>query len=102
MADGYEVLAGELQSHATRLEGLTDRLRTAMDAASQVSMNNGAYGVVCQPFALLVQPFEQKAVNALGQGAETLSETIKKVRDTVTEYSTTEDAESARFRGVEL
>ena len=35
--DGYEVLTGELDAHAGRVDGLTDRLRTAVDAAQQVT-----------------------------------------------------------------
>lgn len=102
MADGFDVLTGELGAHAGRLDALTERLRTAVDAASQVTMNNEAYGVVCQPFAMLLQPFEQMGVNALRQGTETLSENVRKVKDTVTRYDTTDSGEAATFRGVEL
>src|SRR5262245_19124956 len=62
--DGYQVLSGELTGHAGKVRGLGDRLAQAVDAARQVTMNNEAFGVLCRPFALLLEPFEQKGVQA--------------------------------------
>lgn len=81
--DGYEVLLDELAAHASKIDGLTDRLRTAVNAAITVTMDNSAYGVVCQPFASRLQPFEELGVRTLSQSAEALTDTAKKVRDTV-------------------
>jgi hypothetical protein len=99
--DGYEVLTGELVSHAGKVEALTGRLRAAVDAANTVTMDNSAYGVVCQPFALMLQPFEQMGVRTLQQAAETVTDTAKKVRDTAKSYETTDTAEATVYRGVE-
>ncbi|HEU5472182.1 MAG TPA: type VII secretion target [Actinophytocola sp.] len=99
--DGYEVLTGELDAHAGRVDGLTDRLRTAADAANQVTMNNDAYGVVCQPFAQLLQPFEELGVRALRQGVDALADTARKVRDTAKGYTTTDTSEAAQYQGME-
>jgi len=68
--DGYEVLTGELDAHAGKIDSLPERLRTASDAASQVTMNDSAYGVLCQPFAAMLQPFEELGVRTLRQGGE--------------------------------
>lgn len=99
--DGFEVLGGELSSHAGKVDGLTDRLRTAVDAANTVTMDNSAYGVVCQPFALLLQPFEELGVRTLRESAEALADTARKVRDTVRDYDTTEAGEAARHESIE-
>ncbi|HEY7597368.1 MAG TPA: type VII secretion target [Actinophytocola sp.] len=101
MADGYDVLTGELEGHAGKVDGLTDRLRTAVDAANTVTMNNDAFGVVCQPFAAMLQPFEEMGVRALRQGADTMADIAGKVRDTARDYGTTETAEQDRFRTIE-
>jgi Excreted virulence factor EspC, type VII ESX diderm len=100
MPDGYEVLTGELTTHAGKVDGFADRLRTAVAAANQVTMNNEAFGVICQPFAMMLQPFEERGVAALSDGVESLVDTGKKVRDTVTTYSGTEAGEAAQFRGM--
>ncbi|HET9144406.1 type VII secretion target [Actinophytocola sp.] len=99
--DGYEVLTSELDAHAGRVDGLTDRLRTAVDAAQQVTMNNDAYGVVCQPFAQMLQPFEELGVRTLQQGVDALSDTARKVRDTALSYTSTETTGAATYRSLE-
>jgi len=99
--DGYEVLTGELDAHAGRVDGLTDRLRTAVDAAQQVTMDNSAYGVVCQPFAMMLQPFEELGVRTLRQGVDALSDTARKVRDTAQSYTSTETTNATTYRTLE-
>lgn len=99
--DGYEVLTDELAAHASKIDGLTSRLRTAVDAANTVTMDNSAYGVVCQPFALMLQPFEELGVRTLREGAEALTDTAGKVRDTARSYEQTDTAEARTYKGVE-
>jgi Excreted virulence factor EspC, type VII ESX diderm len=99
--DGYEVLTGELEAHAGKVDSLSERLGTAADAANQVTMNDSAYGVVCQPFAMLLQPFEELGVRTLRQGVEAMADTARKVRDTATSYTGTDTAEAAGYRGIE-
>ncbi|GAB3567158.1 type VII secretion target [Amycolatopsis endophytica] len=85
-ANGYEVLTDELGTHAGKVDGLADRLQTAVDAARQVSMDNGAFGVICQPFAMLLDPFEQMGIQALEAAKESVSGTAGNVRTAVTKY----------------
>jgi Excreted virulence factor EspC, type VII ESX diderm len=99
--DGYEVLTGELETHAGKIDAFSDRLRTAGDAARQVTMNDSAYGVVCQPFALMLQPFEELGVRTLQQSVAAMVDTARKVRDTATSYTGSDTAEAARLRGIE-
>ena len=98
---GYEVLTGELTSHAGKVDGLADRLQTAVDAARQVTMNNDAYGVICQPFAMLLQPFEEMGVNALTKGSEKVREIAGTVRDAAKSYDSRETSQAATFRGTD-
>ncbi|SFP32605.1 Excreted virulence factor EspC, type VII ESX diderm [Amycolatopsis arida] len=92
---GFEILEDELRTHAGKVEGLAERLRTAVQAAQQVTMDNSAYGVICQPFALLLDPFEQMGVRVLRQGAESVGDGAGKVRDAATEYAAREDDTAA-------
>ncbi|WP_020670557.1 type VII secretion target [Amycolatopsis nigrescens] len=88
---GYEVLQDELGTHAGKVDALAERLGTAVGAAQQVSMDNSAFGVICQPFALLLDPFEQMGVQALQKAQESVKDTAGKVRDAVTTYEGKED-----------
>lgn len=99
--DGYEVLPDELRSHADRVDGFASRMGTAADAANTVTMNNEAYGVICQPFAALLQPFEELGVRALQAARDTITDTTRKVRDTAGSYETTDRAHAVAYRGIE-
>lgn len=99
--DGYQVLTGELDAHAGTLDTLTDRLRTSVDAARQVTMNDSAYGVICQPFAQLLQPFEELGVRTLSQGVDALTDTARKIRDTSAGYATADTTEAGRYQGMQ-
>lgn len=90
-----------MATHAGKIDGFVERFLTARDAANQVTMNNEAFGVICQPFALLLQPFEENGVSALEQGSDALTDTARKVRDTATSYTGTDTGEAADFRGIE-
>jgi len=85
-ANGYEVLTDELGTHAGKVDGLAERLQTAVDAARQVSMSNGAFGVICQPFAMMLDPFEQMGIRALEAAKESVSGTAGNVRTASTAY----------------
>jgi len=97
---GYEVLNDELTAHAGKVDALATRLRTASDAANTVTMDNSAYGVVCQPFALMLQPFEELGVRTLRQAADTVAEAAKKLRDTAEHYESTDSAMATEFEGI--
>ncbi|OXM63264.1 MULTISPECIES: type VII secretion target [Amycolatopsis] len=85
-ANGYEVLTDELGTHAGKVDGLAQRLQTAVDAARQVSMDNSAFGVICQPFAMMLDPFEQMGIRALETAKESVTGTAGNVRTAVTKY----------------
>jgi len=101
MPDGYDVLTEELRTHAGKVDGFVDRLRTAADAANQVTMNNDAFGVLCQPFAMLLQPFEEMGSNAVSQAVQTVTDTAGKLRDTAGSYDTSDKAEAQTFTTIE-
>jgi len=100
MTGGYQALTGEIGALAGRVEGLSERLRAAADAARTVAMNDSAYGVVCQPFAMLLQPFEDMGVEALVKAADTVADNAAGLRDTSRAYDQRETDESARMDGL--
>jgi hypothetical protein len=90
---GYEVLTDELGAHAGQVDGLAQRLRTAVQ---QVTMDDSAYGVICQPFALLLDPFERLRVRALQSAQESVEDTAGKVQDAVQTYGCRPPARRSR------
>src|SRR5688572_6258580 len=94
---GYDVLTSELDTHAHTVDGLAERLQEAVAAAQQVTMDNSAYGVICQPFALMLDPFEQMGVQALQAAQASVADTAAGLRDTVKSYTSREHAHAEAF-----
>ncbi|WP_307867607.1 type VII secretion target [Umezawaea beigongshangensis] len=86
MAGGWEVVADELDGHGKQLLDLSDRLQTAIDAAKQVSMPTDAYGILCQPFRLMLDPVEQWGLDALQGAVDAVSATSEQVKTTAQGY----------------
>ncbi|PSL56995.1 excreted virulence factor EspC (type VII ESX diderm) [Saccharothrix carnea] len=60
----FEVVPGEVREHAGQVRGQGGVLAQALDAARQVSMSADAYGVLCRPFTLMLDPLEKWGVEA--------------------------------------
>ncbi|MCG8918611.1 ESX-1 secretion-associated protein [Actinokineospora sp. PR83] len=99
MPDGYDVLPDELRNHAGKLAALGERLGTAVDAASQVTLGTQAYGVICQFFVPVVQAVSQPGVDALAEAAGSMDATANGVRANAVSYDTTEQANTRPFTG---
>lgn len=99
MPDGYDVLPDELRNHAGKLAALSERLGTAVDAASQVTLGTQAYGVICQFFVPVVQAVSQPGVDALAEAAGSMDGTANGVRANAASYDTTEQANTQPFTG---
>lgn len=87
-------------AHASRLDGLMERLRTAADAGNQVTMGTEAYGKICAFFVPIVQDVSTPGVEALTQRATAVGEAAGRVRETATEYDSDERGHTQTFRGM--
>lgn len=96
---GFNVTSDVLEAHAKTLEGLQGRLQGAVDAANTVSMPTDAYGIICQPFRMLLDPVEQWGMDALKGAAEAMDATSKKITETAKHYQAIEDQITKTFTG---
>ncbi|EHY88007.1 type VII secretion target [Saccharomonospora azurea] len=87
---GFEVGA-DLEAHATQLDGVVDQLSQALDAARQVSMPTDAYGILCQPFRMLLDPVEQYGIDALSDSVKAMQATADKVRSAARQYQAADE-----------
>lgn len=88
----FKVQAEDLTAHASHLEGLTDRIDTAISAAESVSMSDEAYGLLCSFLPPIVNPMEEEGLNALKAAKEGVTTTAENVRSTAKDYQETDDA----------
>ncbi|PXY24816.1 ESX-1 secretion-associated protein [Prauserella sp. PE36] len=98
---GFE-LGSDLTAHAAQLDGCTDQLNQAVDAANTVSMPTDAYGILCQPFRMLLDPVEQYGIDALKEAVSAMQATADKVRKAAETYQGTEDSVTDAFKGGEV
>ncbi|GAA2785692.1 type VII secretion target [Saccharopolyspora taberi] len=94
----FEVVSEELTAHASHLDGLVDRMDSAIEAAEQVSMADEAYGLLCSFLPPIVNPMEEEGMNALKAASEGISTTADNVRSTAKNYQETDDANSDSFK----
>ncbi|GAB3296168.1 type VII secretion target [Parasphingorhabdus pacifica] len=86
MADGFGVHTEEMRAHAQKLQGVTERIGTAQDAAGQVSMNGvDAYGILCSPLLTpllgVVELAGQSAIGAANLAVEATGTGIREMAD---------------------
>ncbi|QFZ16950.1 type VII secretion target [Saccharothrix syringae] len=93
----FEVVSRELREHAAQVQGQGDVLAQALDAARQVSMPSDAYGLLCQPFTMLLDPLEKWGVDALSQAAEALDSMAESLKATAEVYEQAEGDNADRF-----
>ncbi|OLF18531.1 type VII secretion target [Actinophytocola xanthii] len=97
MSSAFEVVPEDLTAHASHLDGLSDRLTTAADAARTVSMSDSAYGLICQFVPPFVNPMEQKAMEAIDAAAEGVRTSAGNIRSTATSYTDTDTAHATVY-----
>ncbi|WP_018681706.1 type VII secretion target [Actinokineospora enzanensis] len=97
--DGFDVITEALAKHARSLDGVRERLGTALSAAREVSMDNDAYGVLGRPFAWLLDPFESLGTDMISQAEDTVTTHAEGMRSVQRSYDGTEDANADAFRG---
>lgn len=99
MTSSFEVVSSELRAHASHLDGLSDRLNTAVSAAGQVSMDNQAYGILCAFLPPIVNATtQQDATDALKAAVEGMSTTADNVRTAASNYDEQEQSNAAPFQ----
>lgn len=100
MAEQMNVVVESLRAHASKVDGVVDQLNTAVDASQEVTLASDAYGILCQPFAMLLDPVEQHGVETLKKAVEALRDTAENVRGAAEDYQSVDDGNSDAIGGV--
>jgi hypothetical protein len=91
-----EVDTGDLIAHASHLDGLVERLGTAVSAAD-TAMNDGAYGVLCAFLPPIINPTGEKAKETLQAASEAIQTTSDNVRTAAASYEAGDEVNAAPF-----
>ncbi|MET0236482.1 MAG: type VII secretion target [Kibdelosporangium sp.] len=99
MPDGYEI-SGDLSSHGGQLDAVRDQLQLALDAAKAVSMPTDAYGILCQPFRMMLDPVEQFGMDAITKAMESMESMAQGVRATARVYDAQDQNVATLYEGM--
>lgn len=91
-------LSADLTAHAHQLDGIADGLNQAVDAANQVSMPTDAYGILCQPFRMMLDPVEQYGIKALKDAVTAMTTVSGNVREAAKTYHEYEQGVTDDFK----
>lgn len=98
---GYE-LGADLDAHAKQIDGIGDALKGAVDAAQQVSMPTDAYGILCQPFRMMLDPVEQFGIDALNKAVEAAAAVANNVRTASNAYQAQDETFAGELKNVRV
>jgi hypothetical protein len=97
MTGFFEVRPADLRAHADKIDRLAARLGEALFAARHVSMQDDAYGKLCQFIPRYMNELEQQAYDALAAGQNGVTEIATNVRHTADEYDRRDDDAAVMF-----
>jgi uncharacterized protein YukE len=93
---GFEVQPDELVAHASHLDGLTDRLNNAVQAANY-ALSDDAYGLLCAFLPPIVNPTGEQAKDTVSSAAEGMQATADNVRTAAQGYRDRDESQAQPF-----
>lgn len=101
MSEQMNVVIESLRAHASKVDGVADELDGAAGASERVSMDNDAYGILCRPFAWMVDQVEQHGIDTIKEAAKAIRDTAEEVRAAAEDYQSADDGNRDMFGGMQ-
>ncbi|MEA5365096.1 type VII secretion target [Amycolatopsis sp., V23-08] len=95
-AGGFEVDSDDLVAHASHVDGLVDRLNTAV-SASDSAMSDHAYGLLCAFLPPIIRPTGEQAQDTLKASIEGVTGLSDNVRTAAQSYRDGEEGNAQPF-----
>lgn len=95
--DSFGILVNELRAHGSRLDGLQERLSTALAAGREVALGDQAFGQICSFMVPVVHLVTNPGVEVIGQAATTMTDTAGDIRGAANTYETAEQGNTQTF-----
>lgn len=97
MSAAVEFPAASVLQHAVAVSKASDQMTQARSAVREVSMDNRAYGQLCQFFPSLLSPLFGNAAEVMNEAVDALAETALKLRATATAMEATDVGSANRL-----
>jgi len=95
--DVVQFPAAAVRAHAASVDAIAADVEQARGAVRAVTMDVGAYGILCQFLPALLSPVFALAAEALGGSAEALHDTATNLRSTADQTAGTDQASARRI-----
>ena len=95
--DGFRVDSDRLLQHATRLGAVSEAIGVAADAAGQVDLHDGAFGLLCAFLPPFVNGAEVSTGDAIGASLETMDAIIDNVKGMAAGYTAADETVGTGF-----
>jgi len=103
MSSGFQLVSEDLRAHSVHLDGLVDRLNQVVSAASSVSVDSSAYGILCAFLPPVVNATtQQRASDTIGAAVKGMASTADNIRTAAASYAQQDQNAAAPFEGVDL
>ncbi len=96
----FEVDTEVLAAHGSRLSMVSDAVALAQDAANQVDLHDGAFGVLCAFLPGFVNSAEVQTGEAIGAALDTLEAMADGVTAMAADYRATDDGVRTRMDSI--
>lgn len=90
MADHVQFPGYRVEQHASTVDDVHDAMQTVRSAVHEVTMDNGAYGQLCQFLPGILSGVFEAGLDAMYQTVGVLQETATNLRTTAREMSATD------------
>ncbi len=97
-SDHVQFPAALVERHATAVDDVADTIAIARSAVRDVTMDAGAYGVLCGFLPAVLTPVFGLSLDALHVTIDALQETATNLRTTAASVSETDTAAAQRIR----
>jgi hypothetical protein len=87
----------EVERHAGSVEQVADAMETARSAVRDVTMDTGAYGILCQFLPGILTPVFERGADALYGSVDALHETAARLRSAAASTFGTDEASGNRI-----
>jgi Excreted virulence factor EspC, type VII ESX diderm len=96
VSSAFEVVPDDLVAHASHVDGLVDRLNTAVSAA-ETAMSPDAYGLICAFLPPIVNPAGEQAKDAISAAVQGVQQMADNVRTAAEAYRDNEQVGKQSF-----
>ncbi|MEV6908123.1 type VII secretion target [Amycolatopsis sp. NPDC051071] len=83
----FQVVPAEIGTHADHVDGIADRLGTALAAAKTAAMSDEAYGLICAFVPPFINPAEEKTVDSITAAIDGVRATAANLRSAQRSYT---------------